>query len=55
LHNTCRITLEGDLARGWRLLERDVAPPGVDVGSSAQRLGEEEAQEVADEGATEDA
>lgn len=51
LRNTCRITLEGDPVSGWQLLEWDVAPPGVDVGWSAQRLDEEEAQEVAEEGA----
>lgn len=51
LRNTCRITLEGDPARGWRLLEWDVAPPGVDVGWSAQRLDADEAEEVAEEGA----
>lgn len=51
LRNTCRITLEGDPARGWRLLEWDVAPPGVDVGWSAQRLDEEAAEEVAEDGA----
>lgn len=51
LRNTCRITFEGDPARGWRLLEWDVAPPGVDVGWSAQRLHEEEAEDVAEEGA----
>lgn len=51
LRNTSRITLEGDPARGWRLLEWDVPPPGVDVGWSAQRLDEQEAEEVAEEGA----
>lgn len=51
LRNTCRITLEGDPARGWRLLEWDVAPPGVDVGWSAQRLDVEEAEDVEDQGA----
>lgn len=49
LRNTCRITLEGDPARGWRLLEWDVAPLGVDVGWSAQRLEDDEAQDVAEE------
>lgn len=51
LRNTCRITLEGDASRGWRLLEWDVAPPGVDVGWSAQRLDEDEAEAVAEDGA----